>query len=1322
MDRELACVEALCCLVRTKHGRVSHEDAETFLASRAKLKRVAASVGVQLLVERHGSSVPYPLEYVALRSVIEFQGARPAMLALAVAAHAAPRLPGQNLLGQFRTQHPEYAFMWANKALVSCKRFVDLHAPLVSSSWSIAWEGEGVNQLLPKLRCEPIAAVPSARPTTASSMHVEFINTRARGKQVFEQLSASTVLFLDLEGDLTPKGRLCLLQVAGTSIPDTVFVMDTFTCPGILRDPVVKRVLSKTLVVLHDGRHDTVALRGQFQLELSSVFDTQVAHQVLVGNDSAMVGLNHVLSTYANMTNTVKDQVQHRDGLWSERPLPPHLLDYAAQDVMHLPVVYSAMKARMSDGLYATCLARSKIRTTDVSPDKLRQALANTSTYLREAGGHIHVSSMDGLYAAYPDIRDMIKAKGTLSTFFEKFGNAVTPPIAIVDDNLTLQTMTPAVVMKHLAAYIQAVGGTMPAASLSGFYDVYPGAQDVMKPTANAKATAFVQTHGPSSTPPVYVQGTWTFVLDRSAADKLPSAAQLLKDFGARFARDKYGVAITDDGAFFSAALTVHVPTTQLFVVANKSTQTMLLRTCFRVMASKAALKSSPFTIAFSGPTPVKPHESVSVPCQFRSTAPGRFNVVLAFEFSTPTQTVFAIGRVLEGVDCVDPAMDAETLQSIQDGTARRRKTAPSNQKLQFDAPAHRATAPIRYGPPLAVPLGKHVLPATWAAVDTDLPLTMATYSRRFQDLLYREEREHLRQQQEFDMERATLVLKTPVLFELAVPGLAEGRPSLMAGDKVLVNQPKSNTMEGIITQVRLDGIYIAMPPAFHRTHFDDHQKFNVRFVSSRTPVRLQHQGLLALSPPIHETLLFPTLIGLRTSQAAWFGPPGGDRVSAIDRQYSRPINLEQARAIDDIEHLVATASSNAPLVPYLLFGPPGTGKTVTIVESIEQILRAARKNASKAVHILACAPSNAAADNIVDRLAGTSDITSNELRRVMAFSRRVKDTPASVLPFTTIAARGHDGDGFVQPTLDDLQSTSIIVSTIATGAKLFNMGVKRGFFDLIVFDEAAQATEPDVCSVLGPLASSRTVVVLAGDPMQLGPVIKSTYGITLGLGRSLMERLLPLYQQAATQAQPRTPWSTKLVRNYRSHRDILSVPNELFYDGDLVACAPTSMTHSLLEWPSLPNRSVPLLFHGISGGELQTNDSPSWYNPYELQLVLEYVESLVEFGVLPAEMGVITPYAKQRQKIQEALQRHGAPSGIVVGSVEQFQGGERRVIIVSTVRSSAGFFKDDSKFQLGFVAHPKRFNVAVTRAKALLIVVGNPAVLETSSDWAAFL
>lgn len=102
---------------------------------------------------------------------------------------------------------------------------------------------------------------------------------------------------------------------------------------------------------------------------------------------------------------------------------------------------------------------------------------------------------------------------------------------------------------------------------------------------------------------------------------------------------------------------------------------------------------------------------------------------------------------------------------------------------------------------------------------------------------------------------------------------------------------------------------------------------------------------------------------------------------------------------------------------------------------------------------------------------------------------------------------------------------------------------------------------------------------------------------------------------------------------------------------------------------------------------------------------------------VRPEHIGIIAPYRRQVQKIQGELRKRSI-SGVTVGSTEEFQGQERRIIIISTVRSSADYLNMDKQFQLGFLENPKRFNVAVTRAKALLVVVGNPRILCLDPSW----
>jgi superfamily I DNA and/or RNA helicase len=122
---------------------------------------------------------------------------------------------------------------------------------------------------------------------------------------------------------------------------------------------------------------------------------------------------------------------------------------------------------------------------------------------------------------------------------------------------------------------------------------------------------------------------------------------------------------------------------------------------------------------------------------------------------------------------------------------------------------------------------------------------------------------------------------------------------------------------------------------------------------------------------------------------------------------------------------------------------------------------------------------------------------------------------------------------------------------------------------------------------------------------------------------------------------------------------------------------------------------------------------------------VVNYVDLLVNQSrpaIKPQDIGIITPYARQAQKIRQLL-KHLNFDEIKVGSVETFQGQERRVIIISTVRAESELLSVDRKYNLGFVSNEKRFNVAVTRAKSLLIVVGSPSVLATDEKtWRPFL
>lgn len=176
----------------------------------------------------------------------------------------------------------------------------------------------------------------------------------------------------------------------------------------------------------------------------------------------------------------------------------------------------------------------------------------------------------------------------------------------------------------------------------------------------------------------------------------------------------------------------------------------------------------------------------------------------------------------------------------------------------------------------------------------------------------------------------------------------------------------------------------------------------------------------------------------------------------------------------------------------------PGTGKTITIVEAMKQII-------SKNPHarILACAPSNSAADLITSRLRDS--LQPGDLFRFYAASRFKDQVPHELLPYTYAQNDRH----FSIPVLSRLRRYRIVVATCVSGSFPFNIGLERGHFTHIFIDEAGQATEPEAFVSIKTLADSNTNIILSGDPKQLGPIIRSPIARDLGLETSYLERLM---------------------------------------------------------------------------------------------------------------------------------------------------------------------------------------------------------------------
>jgi helicase MOV-10 len=174
----------------------------------------------------------------------------------------------------------------------------------------------------------------------------------------------------------------------------------------------------------------------------------------------------------------------------------------------------------------------------------------------------------------------------------------------------------------------------------------------------------------------------------------------------------------------------------------------------------------------------------------------------------------------------------------------------------------------------------------------------------------------------------------------------------------------------------------------------------------------------------------------------------------------------------------------------------PGTGKTVTVVEAILQLLDRDPK-----VSILACAPSNSAADLIAERL---KVLGPSQLFRLNAASREYKTLPKILQEFSLV-----NGDlVFAIPPLERMVGFRVVVATCVSGGVPHGLGVRRGHFSHIFLDEAAQCMEPEAMIPIKTMADNRTNIILAGDFCQLGPSIRSSVAGALGLGRSYLARL----------------------------------------------------------------------------------------------------------------------------------------------------------------------------------------------------------------------
>lgn len=248
--------------------------------------------------------------------------------------------------------------------------------------------------------------------------------------------------------------------------------------------------------------------------------------------------------------------------------------------------------------------------------------------------------------------------------------------------------------------------------------------------------------------------------------------------------------------------------------------------------------------------------------------------------------------------------------------------------------------------------------------------------------------------------------------------------------------------------------------------------------------------------------------------------------------------------------------------------------------------------------------------------------------------------------------------------------------------------------FDKVLVDEASQATE---LSTIVPIARGCKQLVLVGDDCQLPPTVSSDKAAHFGLALSLFERLAQKGLKPAL-----------LEIQYRMHPKISHFPCQHFYDGRISDGESVSarITAPGFDWP---DPSVPVCLLAASHGR-ERSEGTSFTNDVEAQHVIQVVQGFLSTGLSPTELGVTTPYGAQVRLIRQKLRKVGVPTGrdlngVEVSSVDAFQGREKDVMVMSTVRAN-------QHGGIGFVADWRRVNVAFTRARCGLVVVCNPGTL----------
>lgn len=542
-------------------------------------------------------------------------------------------------------------------------------------------------------------------------------------------------------------------------------------------------------------------------------------------------------------------------------------------------------------------------------------------------------------------------------------------------------------------------------------------------------------------------------------------------------------------------------------------------------------------------------------------------------------------------------------------------------------------------------------------------------------------------------------------LIVIKVPSIVEGHPAIYLGTIVHLRFIKNPSFEYnmICCGIDRDTVFLIPPREVLFQGIQDgftgsnslDTICSIRFGCSTASLR-------SMLNPLMDDDVVEFLPELDADMDDWNDPgmlPPKQKVHelTLDIMSRSMLNLEQASAVSLF--LLGGGRSS----PVTLLGPPGTGKTSTLTQCVMETLRMYPES-----KILCSAPVNFSADVIISELK-KKGLPLDCMLRLNDPRRPVYSAKDDVLDCCII----DESMGIFRiPSSKEIERYQIVVCTCIASEFL-----PKNIFSHVLIDEAGQAIIPETLLPLRGLRKSDQVSDLSwgswlcGDPKQLGPIVRNSIASQCGLSTSLLEVL----------GTKRPSHNCSLCQNYRSNDGILRLPSNMFYSSTLVYSGDAKrVIPPNVQWDEGSSEcQVPLIFYGVNGEHTREGESHSYSNKIEAVVCSRLIRNLVDKTDVEADdIGVLALYRRQVYLIRSLLREQGLKN-VRVGTLDDYQGQEEKVVFISTVISD---MNDMGPLGREFFQNPNRFNVAITRAKSLLVVLGHPGVLSLDSVWKQYL